>query len=126
MAAHQPGNYEVPNTVSFLALLFELERRKTRSDERACDSGTFPDRASLQADRLIERDVLHKQLLDLEHCLEQRLLFQLENALLQEESWWKKLCRQFILRVNSVASAFSMRVFQDDLSTRHDSHKHQV
>ena len=122
MTSHQPGNYEVPNTVSFITLVFELERRAVNSSFEANSSAQ--ERNLIKSQTEFDRELLYKQLLDLEHCLEQRILFQLEGSLLQKEVWWKRFYRQLMLRINSFASACNSSLAQlshDDFS----SHDHR-
>jgi hypothetical protein len=92
MATHQPSNHSVPEFVSFLVLLNELQRRAVHV------RSSHP-----------ERELLFEELVEREHTLEQRILRQLELTYSEDQSWWRRLCNICKLRVSEFVSSFKPR-----------------
>jgi hypothetical protein len=92
MATHQPSNHSVPEFVSFLVLLNELQRRGMHVQT------SHP-----------ERELLFEELVEREHSLEQRILRQLELTYSENQSWWQRFYNICKVRMNEFASSFKPR-----------------
>ncbi len=104
MATHQPSNQSVPEFVSFLVLLNELQRRTMH----------------VQAPHP-ERELLFEELVEREHSLEQRILHQLELTYSENQCWWKRLYNVCKVRMIEFASSFGpreIRSFEPDSPER--------
>lgn len=95
MATHQPSNHNVPEYISFLVLLNELQRRTMH----------------LGAGH-VEREMLFEELVEREHSLEQRILLQLELTYSQDETWWRRILNICKLRINEFMLSFRPREIQ--------------
>jgi len=105
MTDNKPDDQNVPDAISFVALLNELRRR------RLAANALHP-----------EREILFDELVDREHSLEQRILLQLEGTYSGKKSWWKRIFRIFVIRMNVFVSAFNPHALPDDSPSR----EHQV
>jgi hypothetical protein len=90
MATHHSSNRDIPESISFLMLLQELQRRST-------SGGGFH----------LERELLWEELVEREHNLEQRILSQLDSSYQTKPSWWQRLRRSVMLKMNRFVSAFN-------------------
>lgn len=109
MAANHPSNHNVPEAISFIVLLNELQRRSMKT--------------GIPAGFHAERDLLWEELVEREHSLEQKILLQLELCYEQKQSFWQKLYQALMLKMNRFASAFQANAIFDDAADSKREHQ---